>query len=136
MSVSVTVAILGGLTAILNLARQILGLRSRPSARQLAEKAAHDARAASASGDVTAVNGQVERDRVRRSLGVMALCALLSGCGSPRPVCSAHGSAGASVWRVGLSWGAAPAVERDSPDGVASGSPSSASSSCSSCKPE
>jgi hypothetical protein len=54
---------------------------SAASVAKRAEKAAHDARAASAAGDVTVVNGQVERDRVRRSLGVMALLLLLSGCG-------------------------------------------------------
>jgi len=81
MSISTTISILGLLTAGINLLRQALGLRTRPSAAQRAEKAAHDARAASAAGDVTLVNGQVERDRVRRSLGVMALLLLLSGCG-------------------------------------------------------
>jgi hypothetical protein len=81
MSISLT--ILGALTATLNFARTLLQRLRKPVATpaQRAERAIHDARAASAQGDAAKVNGQAERDRVRRSLGVMAVLLLLSGCG-------------------------------------------------------
>jgi hypothetical protein len=81
MSISLT--ILGALTATFNLARTLLQRLRKPVATpaQRAERAIHDARAASAQGDAAAVNAQAERDRVRRSLGVMAVLLLLSGCG-------------------------------------------------------
>ena len=68
MSASVAVAILGAIAAAIRVAGQVLGLRTRPSARQRAEKAAHDARAASAQGDAHAVNAALERERIRRTL--------------------------------------------------------------------
>jgi hypothetical protein len=80
---SATLSILGTLTASLNLGRAILQRLRRPRSTPLqrAERAIHDARAASAQGDAAAVNAHAERDRVRRSLGVMAILLLLSGCG-------------------------------------------------------
>ena len=76
-------SILGLLTSALSLARELLYRLRRPRSTpaQRAERAIHDARAASAQGDAAKVNGQAERDRVRRSLGVMAILLLLSGCG-------------------------------------------------------
>ena len=76
-------SILGLLTSALSLARELLYRLRRPRSTpaQRAELAIHDARAASAQGDAAKVNGQAERDRVRRSLGVMAILLLLSGCG-------------------------------------------------------
>jgi hypothetical protein len=77
-------SILGLLTSALSLAREILYRLRRPRSTPLqrAERAIHDARAASAQGDAAKVNGQAERDRVRRSLGVMAILLLLTaGCG-------------------------------------------------------
>jgi hypothetical protein len=76
-------SILGLLTSALSLARELLYRLRRPRATpaQRAERAIHDARAASAQGDAAKVNGQAERDRVRRSLGVMAILLLLCGCG-------------------------------------------------------
>jgi hypothetical protein len=81
---SATLTILGALTATLNLARTLLQRLRKPvsTPAQRAERAIHDARAASAQGDAAKVNGQAERDRVRRSLGVMLLLlALTAGCG-------------------------------------------------------
>lgn len=76
-------SILGLLTSALSLARELLYRLRRPRATPLqrAERAIHDARAASAQGDTATVNGQAERDRVRRSLGAMLILLLLSGCG-------------------------------------------------------
>jgi hypothetical protein len=78
-------SILGLLTSALSLARELLYRLRRPRATpaQRAERAIHDARAASAQGDAAKVNGQAERDRVRRSLGVMCVLFTLSaaGCG-------------------------------------------------------
>jgi hypothetical protein len=77
-------SILGILTSALSLARELLYRLRRPRSTpaQRAERAIHDARAASAQGDAAKVNGQAERDRVRRSLGVMAILLLLTaGCG-------------------------------------------------------
>ncbi len=83
MGAGTIVSIVGLVTALVNLARTVYGRVTRPTARQLADKAAHDARAASALGDANAVNGQVERDRVRRSLGLIpaVFCILCAGCG-------------------------------------------------------
>jgi hypothetical protein len=83
VTMSISLTILGALTATLNLARTLLQRLRKPVATpaQRAERAIHDARAASAQGDAAAVNAQAERDRVRRSLGVMAVLLLLSGCG-------------------------------------------------------
>jgi hypothetical protein len=77
-------SILGLLTSALSLARELLYRLRRPRSTptQRAERAIHDARAASAQGDAAKVNGQAERDRVRRSLGVMAILLLFTaGCG-------------------------------------------------------
>jgi hypothetical protein len=78
-------SILGILTSALSLARELLYRLRRPRSTpaQRAERAIHDARAASAQGDAAKVNGQAERDRVRRSLGVMCVLFTLSaaGCG-------------------------------------------------------
>jgi hypothetical protein len=76
-------SILGILTSALSLARELLYRLRRPRSTpaQRAERAIHDARAASAQGDAAKVNGQAERDRVRRSLGVMAILLILTGCG-------------------------------------------------------
>jgi hypothetical protein len=77
-------SILGLLTSALSLARELLYRLRRPRSTpaQRAERTIHDARAASAQGDAAKVNGQAERDRVRRSLGVMAILLLLTaGCG-------------------------------------------------------
>jgi hypothetical protein len=77
-------SILGILTSALSLARELLYRLRRPRATpaQRAERAIHDARSASAQGDAAKVNGQAERDRVRRSLGVMVIILLLTaGCG-------------------------------------------------------
>jgi len=81
---SAILSILGIFSATFNLARELLYRLRKPRATpaQRAERSIHDARAASAQGDAAAVNAQVERDRVRRSLGVMALLLLLTaGCG-------------------------------------------------------
>jgi hypothetical protein len=82
---SATLSILGVLTASLNLGRTLLQRLRRPVATPLqrAERAIHDARAASAQGDAAKVNVQAERDRVRRSLGVMCVLFTLAaaGCG-------------------------------------------------------
>lgn len=82
MSVSAT-SILGLLAAILNLARAVLARVSRPTARQRAAKAIHDARAASAQGDVKAVNVVTERARIDNQLLAFITLALvtLTGCG-------------------------------------------------------
>lgn len=76
-------SILSLLTSALSLARELLYRLRRPRSTpaQRAERAIHDARAASAQGDAAKVNGQAERDRVRRSLGVMAILLILTGCG-------------------------------------------------------
>ena len=77
-------SILGLLTSALSLARELLYRLRRPRSTpaQRAERAIHDARAASAQGDAAKVNGQAERDRVRRSLGVMLIFfAICAGCG-------------------------------------------------------
>lgn len=78
-------SILGLLTSALSLARELLYRLRRPRSTpaQRAERAIHDARAASAQGDAAKVNGQAERDRVRRSLGVMCVLFTLAaaGCG-------------------------------------------------------
>jgi hypothetical protein len=77
-------SILGLLTSALSLSRELLYRLRRPRSTpaQRAERAIHDARAASAQGDAAGVNAQAERDRVRRSLGVMAILLLLTaGCG-------------------------------------------------------
>ena len=68
MSAALTVTIISAITAIIRVIGQAIGLRLRPSARQRAEKAAHDARAASAQGNADAVNAAVERERIRRTL--------------------------------------------------------------------
>jgi hypothetical protein len=83
MSISSSITIIGLLTALVRFAGAALSRLRKPIAtpRQRAERAIHDARAASAQGDAAKVNGQAERDRVRRSLGVMAVLLLLSGCG-------------------------------------------------------
>lgn len=83
MSAALTVTIITAITAVIRVIGQAIGLRTRPSARQRAEKAAHDARAASATGDATAVNARVERDRIRRALALPLLASLLlaAGCG-------------------------------------------------------
>jgi hypothetical protein len=56
-------SILGLLTSALSLARELLYRLRRPRATPLqrAERAIHDARAASAQGDAAKVNGQAER---------------------------------------------------------------------------
>jgi hypothetical protein len=83
MSISLT--ILGIFSSAFNLARELLYRLRRPRSTpaQRAERAIHDARAASAQGDAAAVNAQAERDRVRRSLGVMCVLFTLAaaGCG-------------------------------------------------------
>lgn len=83
MSATVTVTILSIISAAIRFAGQLVGLRTRPSAKQLAEKAAHDARAASAQGAATAVNAAIERERIRKGLVVPLLAAMLltAGCG-------------------------------------------------------
>lgn len=82
MSVSAT-SILGLLAAILNLARAVLARVSRPTARQRAAKAIHDARAASATGDATTVNAITEKARIENQLlAIISLSLLLlTGCG-------------------------------------------------------
>jgi hypothetical protein len=78
-------SILGLLTSALSLARELLYRLRRPRSTpaQRAEREIHDARAASTQGDAAKVNGQAERDRVRRSLGVMCVLFTLAaaGCG-------------------------------------------------------
>ena len=76
-------SILGLVSSALSFARELLYRLRRPRSTpaQRAERAIHDARAASAQGDTAKVNGQAERERVRRSLGVMAILLLLCGCG-------------------------------------------------------
>ncbi|HPK71592.1 MAG TPA: hypothetical protein PLN93_06600 [Vicinamibacterales bacterium] len=131
MSASITVGILALVTAALRCISGWLGLRTRPSARQRAEKAAHDARAASAKGDAAAVNAAAERARVRRALCIPLALLLLAGCiPLPVPVVSGAGGDGWSGWRVGLSWGAAPAAI-EIPEKTAGGSPSCGPTSCS-----
>lgn len=112
MGASTLISVFGLATAAVNLVRTIYGRITRPSARQLAEKAAHDARAASALGNAQAVNARIERERVRRALGIVIGCGILcSGCVPlPVPVVRGSGGDGWSGWRVGLSWGAEPAV--------------------------
>lgn len=89
MSVSTT-SIIGLLTAIINFGLAIITRISRPTARQRAAKAIHDARAASATGDATTVNAITEKNRVEKQLLILLplLLLLLSGCGcsllSPR----------------------------------------------------
>ena len=82
MSVSAT-SILGLLAAVVNLARAVLARVSRPTARQRAAKAIHDARAASATGDAPAVNAITERARIDNQLLAFVTLALitLTGCG-------------------------------------------------------
>lgn len=76
------VSIIGLLAAIVNLGRALINRISRPTARQRAARAVHDARAASARGDARAVNATTERTRVNRQLLViMPLLLLLAGCG-------------------------------------------------------
>lgn len=74
--------------ALVSLARELLRKRAkppRPSPRQQAALDVHAARAASAAGDVVAVNAQAEQHRVDRALGdalrLVLLALLVSGCG-------------------------------------------------------
>lgn len=126
MSATLAVSIISVIAAALRVVGQILGLRTRPTAAQRAEKAAHDARAASAKGNAAAVNAQVERERIRRQLiAILALGLLCSGCiPLPVPVVSGSGGSGWSGWRIGLSWGAAPATI-EIPEGSGGGGGSS-----------
>lgn len=73
MSVACTTSILSLLAAALNILGRLIGIRTRPTAKQLAEKAAHAARAASATGDSRAVNAAVERERIKSSLNLALL---------------------------------------------------------------
>lgn len=133
MSASLTIAVLSTIAAVIRVVGQALGLRTRPTARQLAERAAHDARAASAQGDTTAVNTAIERERIKRHLLVFIAIGLLfcSGCiPLPVPVVSGSGGSGWSGWRIGLSWGAPPPVI-SIPEESGSGGSSCGPTSCS-----
>lgn len=83
MSATLTVTIISAITAALRVVGRLLGLRTRPSAKQIAERDAHDARAASAQGNTTAVNARVERERIRKGLVIPLLATMLltAGCG-------------------------------------------------------
>jgi len=131
VSTSLAIGILAVITAALRCVSGWLGLRTRPTARQRAEKAAHDARAASAQGDARAVNTQTERERIRRALAFAAACGLLcSGCALPVPVVRGAGGDGWSGWRVGLSWGADPAPIEIPEETASGGGASCGLSSC------
>ena len=133
MSASLAISIISVIAAALRVIGQAIGLRTRPSARQRAEKAAHDARAASATGDTTAVNAKVERERIRRQLiAIIALGLLCSGCiPLPVPVVSGSGGSGWSGWRIGLSWGAAPATIEITEESGSGGGSSCSAGACS-----
>lgn len=132
MGASVAVSVIGLVTAIFNILRTALGRATRPSARQRAEKAAHDARAASAQGDTAAINTAIERERIRRTL--LALCCglLCAGCiPLPVPVVRGAGGDGWSGWKIGLSWGVGPDAVEIAEESGGAGAGAACGSSCS-----